>query len=97
VGKCFTGLTDDEIRWMTQQLNEIKLSQQGRTVTVVPKLVLEIAFAEIQRSPTYKSGYALRFARIIRIREDKSPKDADTVQRVAEIYNRQFKSKLGNS
>lgn len=90
VGKCFTGLTDDEIQWMTQQLNEIKLSQQGRTVTVVPRIVLEVAFTEIQRSPTYRSGYALRFARIVRIRDDKAPQDVDTVQRIAEIFERQF-------
>jgi DNA ligase-1 len=93
VGKCFTGLTDDEIRWMTQQLNEIKLSQQGRTITVAPKIVLEIAFTEIQRSPTYRSGYTLRFARIVRIRDDKAPQDADTVQRIAEMFVRQFKIK----
>jgi len=94
VGKCFTGLTDDEIQWMTQQLNEIKLSHQGRTATVVPKIVLEIAFTEIQRSPTYRSGYALRFARIVRIRDDKAPQDVDTVQRIAEMFERQFSAKV---
>jgi DNA ligase-1 len=60
---------------------------------VKPELVVEIAFNEIQQSPHYKSGYALRFARITRIRTDKSPDEADTLQNVSKLYERQFKYK----
>ncbi|MGQ9515173.1 MAG: ATP-dependent DNA ligase, partial [Thermoproteota archaeon] len=58
-----------------------------------PQVVVETAFNEIQRSPYYRSGFALRFARITRIRDDKSPQDADTIQRVRSLYEMQFKYK----
>lgn len=93
IGKCFTGLTNDEIKAMTQRLKELAIAERGRTVIVQPKIVLEIAFSEIQKSPHYKGGYALRFARILRIREDKSAEEADTIQRVKQIYDQQFKAK----
>jgi DNA ligase-1 len=60
---------------------------------VKPELVVEVAFNEIQKSPHYKSGYALRFARITRIRTDKDAKDADTLARVTELYEHQFEYK----
>ena len=60
---------------------------------VRPELVVEVAFNEVQKSPHYKSGYALRFARVTRIREDKAPEDADTLDRVREIYETQFRYK----
>ncbi len=59
----------------------------------MPEIVVEVAYNEIQRSPTYKSGFALRFARITRIREDKSPMDADTIDRIKEAYEKQFERK----
>jgi DNA ligase 1 len=62
-------------------------------VVVFPKIVVEVAYNEIQRSPKYKSQMTLRFARITRIREDKAPEDAVTVQRVKAIYERQFAKK----
>jgi DNA ligase-1 len=62
-------------------------------VHVRPELVVEVAFNEIQRSPHYESGYALRFARVKRIREDKGPEEADTLQRVGELYEKQFRYK----
>jgi DNA ligase-1 len=62
-------------------------------VHVRPELVVEVAFNEIQRSPHYESGYALRFARVKRIREDKGPEEADTLQRVEELYEKQFRYK----
>ena len=93
VGKTFKGLTDEEFEWMTKRLLELKISDDGYTVTVRPKIVVEVAYNEIQRSPKYRSGYALRFARITRIRTDKAPEEADTIQRIKELYERQFERK----
>jgi DNA ligase-1 len=66
--------------------------EHGRVI-VVPKVVVEVAYNEIQRSPTYECKMALRFARITRIREDKTPEEADTIQRVRGIYEKQFLKK----
>jgi DNA ligase 1 len=93
IGKTFKGLTDTEIIELTQRLKESAITQDGRRVNVIPKIVVEIAYNEIQESPRYKSQMALRFARITRIRDDKSPEEADTVERVREIYDRQFRNK----
>jgi DNA ligase-1 len=67
--------------------------QQGNRVIVLPKIVVEVAYNEIQKSPKYKSQMALRFARITRVRDDKNPEDADTIEKVREIYERQFAKK----
>jgi len=93
IGKTFKGLTDEEFRWMTERLRSLKTSETDYTVHVRPELVVEVAFNEIQRSPRYASGYALRFARITRIREDKAPGDADTLGKVEELYAKQFRYK----
>ena len=93
IGKTFKGLTDEEFEWMTKRLLELKLSDDGYTVRVKPKIVVEVAYNEIQRSPKYPSGYALRFARITRIRSDKRPEEADTIQKVRELYLKQFEKK----
>ena len=96
IGKTFKGLTDEEFKWMTEHLQEIRVREAGQTVYVAPSLVVEVAFNEIQRSPHYKSGYALRFARITRIRTDKAPSNADNHERVYELYENQFKYKDRN-
>jgi DNA ligase-1 len=93
LGKTFKGLTDKEMEDMTQQLLKIAVRHKGHKVVVQPSIVVEVAYNEIQESPTYKCGMALRFARITRIREDKSPEDADTIQRVRKIYEKQFEKK----
>jgi len=93
VGKTFKGLTDAEIIEMTKRLKELAIKEEPRRVFVVPKIVVEVAYNEIQRSPKYKCGMALRFARITRIRDDKAPEEADTIQRVREIYKSQFLKK----
>ncbi len=93
VGKTFKGLTDQEIIQMTKRLKELSLREDHGRVVVVPKIVVEVAYNEIQKSPKYKCGMALRFARITRIRDDKGPEDADTIQRVREIYEKQFEKK----
>jgi len=93
VGKTFKGLTDKEIIEMTRRLKEATIKQEHRRVFVAPKIVVEVAYNEIQKSPKYKCGMALRFARITRIRDDKSPEEADTIQRVRKIYEKQFEKK----
>ncbi|MCS7131355.1 MAG: ATP-dependent DNA ligase, partial [Hadesarchaea archaeon] len=92
VGKTFKGLTDKEIAEMTERLRGLAIKREGRRVLVTPKVVVEVAYNEIQRSPKYKCGMALRFARITKIRDDKGPEDADTIQKVRDIYRRQIKS-----
>jgi len=93
IGKTFKGLTDKEFKEITKRLLELKIAEKGGTVYVKPEIVVEVAFDEIQQSPKYESGFALRFARITRIREDKGPDEADTIERVREIYEKQFRSK----
>ncbi len=93
VGKTFKGLTDAEIIALTVQLKKSVVRTEGHRVVVLPKTVVEVAYNEIQQSPKYKSQMALRFARITRIRDDKTPEEADTVTRVREIFERQFRSK----
>jgi len=93
LGKTFKGLTDAEIIEMTKRLKGLAISEDRWRVVVEPKVVVEVAYNEIQRSPNYKSRMALRFARIMRIRDDKGPEDVDTIQRVREIYEKQFAKK----
>jgi DNA ligase-1 len=93
VGKTFKGLTDAEIIEMTRRLEQSAISRNGHKVIVVPKIVVEVAYNEIQKSLKYECGMALRFARITRIRNDKAPEEVDTIQRVREIYRRQFRKK----
>lgn len=93
VGKTFKGLTDEEFEEMTAHLLSLEIYRQGGTVYVEPKTVVEVLFNEIQRSPHYDSGLALRFARISRLREDKSPEQADTIQTMRDVFQRQFEKK----
>jgi DNA ligase-1 len=93
VGKTFKGLTDAEMIEMTRRLKELTVKSEPRRVMVVPKIVVEVAYNEVQRSPTYDCQMALRFARITRIRDDKTAAEADSIQRVREIYESQFKKK----
>ena len=93
VGKTFKGLTDAEIIEMTERLKELTIRVEPRKVIVVPKIVVEVAYNEVQKSPTYDCQMALRFARITRVRDDKSPEQADTIQRIREIYESQFRKK----
>ncbi len=86
IGKSFTGLTDAEIAEYTKTFLDLSVSNNGRVHQVQPKIVLEIAFDQIQKSARHPSGYALRLPRIKRIRTDKLPREADTIVRVAEIY-----------
>lgn len=93
VGKTFKGLTDQEFTEITRRLLELKTRETDYSVYVKPSIVVEIAFNEIQRSPRYKSRFALRFARINRFRDDKEPEDADTLERLQRLYQNQFRYK----
>ncbi len=90
VGKAYTGLTDAEIATMTQRFLELTVEDLGHVRIVRPEVVLEVAFDSIQHSGRHRSGYALRFPRIVRIRDDKPVDEIDTVERVAELYDRYF-------
>jgi DNA ligase-1 len=91
IGKAYSGLTDAEIAEMTRWFLEHTIEHQGFRRAVEPKIVLEVAFNNMMRSERHESGYALRFPRILRLRLDKSPEDADTLERAREIYESQHK------
>jgi len=93
VGKTFKGFTDRQFVEMTERLWALKTSDDGYTVRVRPEVVVEVAYNEIQKSPTYRSGMALRFARITRIRDDKAPSQATTLDDLRLLYERQFATK----
>jgi len=93
VGKTFKGLTDAEFEEMTRKLLELKVKDEGWRVWVKPAIVAEVAFSEVQWSPKYRSGFALRFARIVRFRPDKSPWEAATIEDVKRVYEEQFRTK----
>ena len=86
IGKAYSGLTDVEIAEMTQWFLEHTIEDQGFRRVVEPKVVLEVAFNNMMQSDRHDSGFALRFPRIVRLRPDKTPEDADTIERVREIY-----------
>jgi DNA ligase-1 len=93
VGKTFKGLTDAEFREMTKRLLALEQERSRGTVLVQPRVVVEVLFNEIQVSSQYESGLALRFARIARIRGDKLPGDADTLQTLFQLYDQQSQFK----
>lgn len=86
LGKTFKGLTDERLAWQTQKLQELAMGTDGWTVYVRPELVVEVAFNDVQESPQYPGGMALRFARVKRYREDKTAVEADTIGAVRRIF-----------
>jgi DNA ligase-1 len=82
LGKTFKGLTDEMLAWQTERFLELEERRSGHVVYLKPEIVYEIAFDGVQRSTRYPGGVALRFARVKRYREDKSPADADTIETV---------------
>jgi DNA ligase-1 len=89
IGKAYSGLTDIEIAEMTKWFLAHTISDQGLRLEVEPKIVLEVAFNNMMRSTRHESGYALRFPRIVRLRPDKLPGDADTIETVQQVYERE--------
>ncbi|MBM3308660.1 MAG: ATP-dependent DNA ligase [Candidatus Altiarchaeales archaeon] len=88
IGRLGTGLTDEQFQEMTELLKPLVVEEKGQEVKIKPKVVVEVAYEEIQHSPTYSSGYALRFPRLVRIRNDKGPLDTDTMERIEELMRK---------
>jgi DNA ligase-1 len=86
LGKTFKGMTDEILAWQTTEFLAREVSREGHVVTVRPELVVEIAFNDLQASPHYPAGLALRFARVKRYRPDKTAAEADTIDAVRQIY-----------
>ncbi|RMF90812.1 MAG: ATP-dependent DNA ligase [Methanobacteriota archaeon] len=93
VGRVATGVTEEQLEEYTRLLKPLIEFQDGKEVRLMPEVVVEVGYQEIQRSPKYDSGFALRFPRLIRLRDDKSPAEADTIERVEELYRKQGASK----
>ena len=85
LGKTFKGLTDELLRWQTERFKELAVEDNGWVVTVRPEQVVEIAFDGVQTSPRYPGGVALRFARVLRYRDDKRADEADTIDMVKSL------------
>ena len=94
IGKAYTGLTDAEIASMTEHFKAITLRDFGRYRTVVPEVVVEIAFDRITRSTRHRSGFAMRFPRIVRIREDKTPAEIDGLSTVEKLFAAQASGRI---
>ena len=88
LGKTFKGLTDEMLAWQTERLLALEIARDDWTVHVKPELVAEIAFSDVQVSPQYPGGLALRFARVKRYRTDKTAAEADTIETVREIHRK---------
>jgi DNA ligase-1 len=86
IGKAYSGLTDAEIAELTQWFLSHQTGRRGYAISVEPRIVLEVAFDIIQPSDLHESGFALRFPRIVRVRDDKPPEEIDTIDRVRELY-----------
>ena len=101
IGRVGTGIKEKEsekedeskenvtFKMLTEMLMPLVTKEKGREIIVKPKIVIEIRFEEVQKSPTYSSGFALRFPRLIQIREDRSPEEISTLQMVKELYEGQ--------
>ncbi|HUL61863.1 MAG TPA: ATP-dependent DNA ligase [Methanocella sp.] len=87
LGRVASGFSDEELIAMTERLKPLITGERGRIVDVSPDVIVEVKFEEIQTSPIYSSGYALRFPRLVRVREDLSPEEVNTFARVMNIYN----------
>jgi len=94
IGKASTGLKEKpeeglSFEEMTKLLKPLVTEENGKIVAIKPKIVIEVSFDEIQKSPTYTSGYGLRFPRVIRLRPDRSPSDASTIKDIEKAYKGQ--------
>ncbi|MCZ7357868.1 MAG: ATP-dependent DNA ligase [Candidatus Methanoperedens sp.] len=86
IGRVATGITDEQLEELTKLFMDLVISESGIHLDFEPKIVFEVAFEEIQKSPNYDSGYALRFPRLVNVRSDKSADDADSIERVEQVY-----------
>jgi DNA ligase-1 len=97
VGKAYSGLTDAEIAQLSQYFHEHTIEDFGGWRTVEPTIILEVAFNNLMRSERHASGFAMRFPRILRIRDDKPVDEIDTLERVEQIYDRQPDKPVDNA
>ncbi len=88
IGKAYSGLTDEEIRELGKRFRRITTARYGPVRAVSPEVVIEVSFDSIQKSARHKSGFALRFPRIVRVRPDKGPQDAATLEEAAALHAR---------
>ena len=88
-GRMASGLTEEQMEELTKKLKPLIISEEGKIVKVKPQIVLEIGYEEVQKSPKYPSGYALRFPRLLNIRSDKNIKDANTVKDIEKFFKMQ--------
>jgi len=88
LGKTFKGMTDEMLAWQTQRFTELAVDDDGWTVRLRPEQVVEVAFDGLQRSSRYPGGLALRFARVLRYREDRLAAEADTIETVRALSSR---------
>ena len=86
IAQVGTGLSDEQLENLTEKMEEYKISQKGTKITVEPKIIFEVAYSEIVKSPEYEGGYSLRFPVVKRIREDKGLKDIDRIERLESLY-----------
>jgi DNA ligase-1 len=89
LGKVATGITDEELAELTELLEPHIATQDGQTVELSPEVVFEVGYEEIQESPTYSSGFALRFPRFLGVRDDKTPETADSLERIERLAEMQ--------
>jgi DNA ligase-1 len=89
VGKVATGFSDEQLSELTAIFSDLIVTQSGTKIELKPQVIFEVAFEEIQKSTNYESGYALRFPRLVNIREDKSLEDVETIDRLEEMYRLQ--------
>jgi len=89
IGRVGTGMSDEDLKDLTGIFRELIVSEEGRDLLFEPRIVFEVAYEEIQKSSNYSAGYALRFPRLVRVRSDKSPSEADTIKRVEALYSMQ--------
>ena len=89
MGFVATGITDEALAELTDMFRELILLEKGMEVEIKPAVIFEVAYEEIQRSPNYSSGYALRFPRMVAVRDDKSLEEADSLERVVSLYKGQ--------
>lgn len=89
IGRVATGITDEQLADLTEIFMELVISESGIHVEFEPKIVFEVGFEEIQKSMNYDSGYALRFPRLVNVRSDKSVEDADTIEKVEQLFSKQ--------
>jgi DNA ligase-1 len=86
IGRVATGISDEQLEELTNIFKGLVIAENGIHVDLEPKIVFEVAFEEIQKSPNYESGYALRFPRLVNVRSDKSIEDADSIERIEQLY-----------